>query len=268
MRGLAAAGLLLALIAGCSTQAPEPEPDAPPRPPEVSDGAPPRTIGPGDVVDAVPRPDPILAQGNKSPYTVNGVTYEVIEDHSGYRERGLASWYGTKFDGKRTSNGEIFDLYAATAAHKTLPIPCYARVTNLENGRSIVVRVNDRGPFHADRLIDLSYGAAVKLGYMEQGTAPVEVEVLAVTGADDRRGTVAGSYRYLQLGAFGSEGSAEDLRRELSGQVAAPVFVAPVEANGDLLYRVRIGPLEDSEALLALREQLQARGYGSGQLLP
>ena len=107
--------------------------------------------------DAVPRADPILEAGNRSPYTVNGRSYRVLENHSGYRERGIASWYGTKFHGQKTSNGEIFDLYQATAAHKTLPIPSYVRVTNELNGRSVVLRVNDRGPFHSDRVIDLSY---------------------------------------------------------------------------------------------------------------
>jgi rare lipoprotein A len=118
-----------------------------------------------------PKPDPILAVGNMSPYVIDGVTYEVIKEHRSYQERGIASWYGAKFTGHETSNGELYDVYQPSAAHKSLPIPCYARVTNLENGKSIVVRVNDRGPFHSDRLIDLSYAAAVKLGYMEKGTA-------------------------------------------------------------------------------------------------
>ena len=186
---------------------------------QVSDGAPLRAVQARDVPDAVPRADPVLAQGNKSPYTVNGVTYHVLEQGRDYVAEGVASWYGTKFHGRKTSNGEIFDLYAATAAHKTLPIPCYAQVTNLENGRSITVRVNDRGPFHSERLIDLSYGAAVKLGYMEQGTARVRVEVLNIAGVDDRRDVPQGSYRYLQLGAFSSEASALRLKGEIEGRV-------------------------------------------------
>ena len=254
--------LLVVILAACS--------DAPVQPPEeeVSDGAPLRSISPSEVPDAVPRPDPILAVGNKSPYTVNGVTYEIMDDYRNYRERGIGSWYGTKFHGRKTSNGEIFDLYAATAAHKTLPIPSYARVTNLENGRSIVVRVNDRGPFHADRVIDLSYGAAVKLGYMAQGTAQVEVEVLNIAGVDDRRGTELGSYRYLQIGAFGSEASAQRLRDELSAIVSAPVSVSPVESAGAMLYRVRVGPVDDPDALGAVQQQLTDSGYSAGQPLP
>ncbi len=257
------------LLAACSTtREGDDEVVAGPVPKPVVDGEPLWPIRADEVKDAVPRADPILAAGNKSPYTVNGVTYEILDSHVGYRERGLASWYGAKFDGRLTSNGEIYDLYAATAAHKTLPIPCYARVTNLDNGRSVIVRVNDRGPFHSDRLIDLSYAAAVKLGYMEQGTAPVEVEVVQLVGSDDRREATSGSYRYLQLGAFGSRASAERLSREVLQSVAAPVAVAPVESGGKLLYRVRIGPLDDNESLLALQERLQAEGFGIGQLLP
>ncbi|MDX1735327.1 MAG: septal ring lytic transglycosylase RlpA family protein [Halioglobus sp.] len=232
------------------------------------DAAPPRTIHADDVRDAVPRPDPVLAAGNKSPYTVNGRTFEVLADHSGYREEGTASWYGLKFHGHETSNGEIFDLYRPSAAHKTLPIPCYARVTNLQNGRSVVVRVNDRGPFHSDRLIDLSYAAAIKLGFMEQGTAPVRVEVIDVVGADDRRDNPLGSYRYLQVGAFASQNSAQRLRGELQALLAAPVSVSEVDAGGDRLYRVRVGPVEDSEKLQSLQQTLQSNGYSGGQPLP
>ena len=263
--GLAVVLLTVALVSACTT----PETETPPvsRYPNAHDGAPVKHIEPGEVADAVPRADPILAAGNKSPYTVNGETYEVLTDYRNYREQGLASWYGTKFDGHKTSNGEIFDLYAASAAHKTLPIPTYARVTNLENQRSVVVRVNDRGPFHAERLIDLSYGAAVKLGYMERGTARVEVEVLNIAGVDDRRNS-DGDYRYLQLGAYGSEASAERLRAELAGVVSVPVFVSPVESNGKLLYRVRVGPVADNTQLLAVQQVLESGGYGAGQPLP
>lgn len=235
---------------------------------QAQDAAPLRAIGPEDVADAVPRADPILWVGNKSPYTVNGGTYTVLENHRGYRERGIASWYGTKFHGHETSNGEIFDLYSASAAHKTLPIPCYARVTNLDNGRSVVVRVNDRGPFHSERLIDLSYGAAVRLGYMERGTAPVEVSVIDVPGVDDRRQATEGHYRYIQLGAFGSEASARRLQGELQGFLAVPVLISPVQSGEALLYRVRIGPVDDQDQLAAVQEELKARGYAAGQALP
>ena len=257
-----AAIVLALLLSACST------PPATEAPAEVSDSAPVRPIEARDVEDAVPRPDPILAVGNKSPYTVLGLSYEILEDARSYKEQGIASWYGTKFNGHKTSNGEIFDLYQATAAHKTLPIPSYARVTNLNNGRSVVVRVNDRGPFHADRLIDLSYGAAVKLGYMEQGTAPVEVEVLDIIGVDDRRNSVGGSYRYLQLGAYGAEASAQRLRSELEGLVSVPINVSPVQSGEKMLFRVRIGPVASGEELLQVQRVLEDNGYSDVQPLP
>jgi rare lipoprotein A len=264
LRHIAAAAVLAALLAACSS------PPSPPasRYPDANDGAPLKTIVPNDVADATPRPDPILSVGNKSPYTVNGVTYEILQDYRNYSAEGIASWYGTKFNGHATSNGEIFDLYQASAAHKTLPIPSYARVTNLSNGKSVVVRVNDRGPFHSDRLIDLSYGAAVKLGYMERGTAPVKVEVLNIAGVDDRRGTTSGNYRYLQLGAFGSEASAQRLQGELQAFLTAPVSIGQVESGGNMLYRVRIGPVDSNEQLLAVQQKLQDSGYDAGQPLP
>ncbi|WP_308427071.1 septal ring lytic transglycosylase RlpA family protein [Thermomonas carbonis] len=137
-------------------------------------------------VDAIPEPEvrdePRSRAGNRKTYSVLGKRYEVLDSAHGYAEDGLASYYGKKFHGRRTSNQEVYDMYAFTAAHKTLPLPSFARVTNLDNGRSIVVRVNDRGPFHAGRVIDLSYAAAVKLGYRDQGTARVRVE--ALTQAD------------------------------------------------------------------------------------
>ena len=235
---------------------------------QISDGAPLRHIEPDDVADAIPRADPILAVGNKTPYEVNGQTYDILASTQNYRERGIASWYGTKFHGRKTSNGELYDLYAATAAHKTLPIPSYARVTNLDNGRSVIVRVNDRGPFHDDRLIDLSYGAAVKLGYMEQGTAPVEVEVLNVAGVDDRRGTTVGEYRFLQLGAYGSEATAQALRDELTPALPVPVFISPVESAGKMLYRVRVGPLDDQTQLESVLASLRDVGHANPQPLP
>ena len=235
---------------------------------QSSDAAPVKHIGPDDVADAVPRADPILAAGNKSPYSVNGVSYDILKDYRNYREQGTASWYGSKFHGHETSNGEIFDLYAASAAHKTLPIPSYARVTNLDNGRSVVVRVNDRGPFHGNRLIDLSYGAAVKLGYMEKGTARVEVEVLNIAGVDDRRGAPGTHYRFLQLGAFGAEASAQRLQAELQNFVQAPVFISEVDAGGKRLYRVRVGPVADSDELALVQQQLLDGGFPQGQPLP
>ena len=232
------------------------------------DSAPLRPISQGEVFDAIPQADPILRFGNVSPYVIDGVTYHVLQDYRDYREQGTASWYGAKFSGHNTSNGELYDLYQPSAAHKTLPIPSYARVTNLDNGKSIVVRVNDRGPFHSDRIIDLSYAAAVKLGYMEQGTAQVEVEVMEVVGVEDRRDPLYGNYRYLQLGAFGREASAQTLVEALTPLLTAEVFVSAVESDGTLLYRVRVGPVDDKSHLLAVQQQLLDSGYDAGQPLP
>ncbi|PXF30372.1 hypothetical protein WH50_15670 [Pokkaliibacter plantistimulans] len=128
------------------------------------------------IPDAVPQVMPYSKWGNKTPYEVWGKTYTVMPSHIGYRAEGLASWYGEKFHGHRTSSGDDYDLYGMSAAHKSLPIPSFAKVTNLDNGRSVIVKVNDRGPFHEDRLIDLSYAAAAKLGYADKGTARVRVE--------------------------------------------------------------------------------------------
>ena len=218
--------LLLLAVGGCSA-------------PEPPDGAPLASIAAHEVPDAVPRAEPILRAGNSSPYTVNGQTYRVLPTAAGYRAEGIASWYGTRFHGRKTANGEAYDLYGPTAAHRTLPIPSYLRVTNLANGRSMVVRVNDRGPFHPDRVIDLSYGAAVRLGFAEQGTAPVRLEALSLAGVDDRRGSEAGVYRYLQLGAFASRETAESLRDQVAALVDAPVTVTPVEVHGRSLSRDR-----------------------------
>ncbi len=131
-----------------------------------------------NAADAVPRDEPHSRGGNKSTYEVWGKKYNVMPSSRGFTQRGLASWYGKKFHGHLTSNGEIYDMYAMTAAHKNLPLPTYARVTNLENGRIVIVRVNDRGPFHGDRVIDLSYAAASKLGYHKKGVAKVLIEAI------------------------------------------------------------------------------------------
>jgi rare lipoprotein A len=252
--------LAAALLAGCS--------GSEPRVPWETDGAPSTRLDPAQVQDAVPRPDPILDAGNTSPYTVNGMEYRVLTTAAGYREEGIASWYGTKFHGNKTANGEVYDVYLPSAAHRSLPIPSYVRVTNLQNGRAVTVRVNDRGPFHPDRIIDLSYAAAVKLGMVQHGTARVRVEAIDVAGVDDRRGLQAGDYRYLQLGAFASPDSALDLRNAVAALVSVPVTVTPVDVNGRRLNRVRVGPVRDGRELLRLQEMLMSKGYSSGLALP
>jgi rare lipoprotein A len=156
-----------AMLTGCA-----------PFPVQVQDGGPTHTIDLSGVAEPVPRWEPRSRYGNPPEYTVFGKNYRVLASADGYVERGMASWYGTKFHGQYTSSREIYDMYAMTAAHRSLPLPTYVRVTNLQNGRSTVVRVNDRGPFHSDRIIDLSYAAAHKLGVVQSGTAMVEVRAL------------------------------------------------------------------------------------------
>jgi rare lipoprotein A len=238
---------------------------------EESDRAPTRQIAAHEVIEPSPRPDPILAAGNTSPYVVHRKEYKVMERSDGYRERGRASWYGLKFHGRPTANGEIYDAYAATAAHRTLPIPCYVRVTNLENGNNMVVRVNDRGPFHSERIIDLSYGAAVKLGFAEAGTAAVEIEVMSVDGVVDRRGEPgfsSAAYRYVQVGSFGNAGAARSLSRQLHEQLQAPVVVAQLQMGSKTWHRVRVGPIEDQDRLLGLQLELEEMGYENARMMP
>ncbi|MES0370864.1 MAG: septal ring lytic transglycosylase RlpA family protein [Mariprofundaceae bacterium] len=215
------------------------------------------------------------------PYKVGGHWYYPMATADGYNETGTASWYGTKFHGKTTANGERYDMYAMSAAHKTLPMPTMVRVTNLNNGRSVVVRVNDRGPFVKTRVIDLSYAAAKTLGYDNAGTAPVRVEVLGhqTASKSSRKASPASTYRpapkaiakaapatsisqqggmYIQLGAFSSHHNAAQLKDSLKGDYPSVRIYAK---NGGFseVYRVRIGPFVDvkqiENSVLLLQEQ-------------
>lgn len=210
---------------------------------ESADGPSSLDLRPEDVADAQPRTEPRARYGNHSPYEVFGREYYVLESSEGYRERGTASWYGSKFHGRRTSSGEPYDMHLATAAHKSLPLPTYAEVTNLDNGRRIVVKINDRGPFKDDRLIDLSYGAALRLGMVETGTARVEVRAIDVatgprSAADDQRLADEGADTWLQAGAYGRRHGAEELARRLQEADLQPVSIH----DGDGLFRVWLGP--------------------------
>lgn len=172
--------LLAALVLGLSAcgSAPRKTGASSHKPHYYRDGAPPEPVDLSRIPEPVPQFEPLARYGNHSPYTVLGRNYVLLESRAGYVERGVASWYGTQFHGKLTSTREPYDMYAFTAAHKTLPLPTYARVTNLENQKSIVVRINDRGPFVGSRIIDLSYVAALKLGMHQRGTAQVEVATI------------------------------------------------------------------------------------------
>jgi rare lipoprotein A len=218
------------------------------------------------VPDAVPRNEPLSSGGNK-PYAVFGVSYTPLRSASGYRERGVASWYGKKFHGRRTSNGETYDMYAMTAAHKTLPLPAYVRVRNLSNGKSVIVRVNDRGPFHDNRLIDLSYAAAAKLGILGTGTGIVELEGVgageppaAVTARAPELPAAAAPKLYLQVGAFTSRDNAENLKERLARADLQPVNIQLAQLDAATLYRVRIGPLDNVDESDRLAARVQAQG--------
>ena len=210
------------------------------------------------VPDAVPRVEPRSPYGNPPFYDVFGKRYYVRATSAGYDKRGVASWYGPGFYEERTSTHEPYDMYAMTAAHKTLPLPCYVRVTNLQNGRSVVVRVNDRGPFVANRIIDLSYTAAAKLGMLQKGTAMVEVRAIDPTApaapvaraasgvpAEPKPAGAAATPLFIQTGAFADPANADRLLRKLRGNGYTDAFVRADEIGGRRLYRVRIGPVKD-----------------------
>lgn len=234
----------------------------------AKDAYPDQDIDVAHIPDAVPRWEPRSRGGNNSPYTVWGKQYHVLDSAEGYRERGVASWYGKKFHGYQTSNGEIYDMYGMSAAHRSLPLPSYVRVTNLENGRSVIVRVNDRGPFHEGRLIDLSYAAAKKLGYVEKGTARVEVEAITPPGGtqgavqpvgmgSSQPSDMAGMGWFIQVGAFSARESADRLRARLSSELRVPVFVSFGEEAGNRLHRVRVGPFTSEAEAWRYKNQVE-----------
>ena len=217
----------------------------------VPEGPPPEVIA--KLPEPVPKVEPRALYGNKSPYTVLGQTYNVLSTPSGYVERGIASFYGNKFHGYKTSSLEDYDMYQFSAAHKTLPIPSYARVTNLENGKSVIVRINDRGPFHENRVIDLSYAAAVRIGVWPKGTGLVEVRAIDPSQPlsaqtlppppPPPKPASPGPGIYLQVGAFSDAGNAERVAQQLRAANFAPVQVVDAQINGRTVRRVRVGPL-------------------------
>ncbi|HKF96607.1 MAG TPA: septal ring lytic transglycosylase RlpA family protein, partial [Steroidobacteraceae bacterium] len=262
---LGAAALALLAVAACSVTAPRPAPPAPSEPQPAAPAPPPARDA---VPDAVPRPEPRSAHGNPPFYDVLGQRYFVLASADGYLERGVASWYGPTFHGGNTSNGEPYDMYGMTAAHKTLPLPCYARVTNLRNGRSVVVRINDRGPFVANRLIDLSYSAAARLDMIRDGTSLVEVRALTPTVPDVLTRTAAQPppALYVQAGAFADQQNAQRLLARLQAAGLERAFIALPLQNGAHLYRVRLGPVDSVAQFDALHARLAALGIRDARL--
>jgi peptidoglycan lytic transglycosylase len=260
--GAAALGLLAFTAATVSHR-----PTAPPRPtPPLAVPPPPANIG--AVPDAVPRAEPRSSHGNPPFYEVYGQRYYVLATADGYLERGVASWYGPSFHGGNTSSGEPYDMYGMTAAHKTLPLPCYARVTNLRNGRSVVVRINDRGPFVANRLIDLSYTAAAKLDMIRDGTTLVEVRALSPTVPDTLTRTSAQPppALYVQAGAFADQQNAQRLLARLQSAGFDRAFIALPLQNGPRLFRVRLGPVDSVAQFDEFTARLTALGILDARL--
>ena len=230
--------LVSMLLASCAGKKPQDE--------EPADGPSTTDLRAQDVADAVPQAEPLARYGNHSPYEVFGKKYHVLTSSDGYHKQGVASWYGSKFHGRRTSSGEFYDMHLATAAHKSLPLPTYAEVTNLDNGKKVVVKINDRGPFKDDRLIDMSYGAALRLGMTGTGTARVDVRVIDVSAAapvvshsadtDSRAADPEGTW--LQAGAYGKREGAERLAGQLERASLNPVSIHDI---GNL-FRVWLGP--------------------------
>lgn len=213
-----------------------------------NDHSPDKTPPLGHIEDVNPRYEPYSRGGNKD-YTVRGIDYKVLRGITKLSERGRASWYGNKFHGHLTSNGERYDMFAMTAAHKNLPLPSYVRVTNLENNKQITVRVNDRGPFHKGRIIDLSYAAAYKLDILKTGTAKVEIQLLHFPLQEDLSNQFNGDY-YIQYLVTSSPDKAKDLGKKHSDQYRAKsLFIEEAE-----LYKLRLGPFNsqlNAERILA-----------------
>ncbi len=212
--------------------------------------------------DAVPKSEPLSEHGNPSHYNVSGQLYEVRQTSHGYDQIGRASWYGTKFHGELTSNRENYDMYSMTAASKTLPIPTYVRVKNLENGKSVVVRVNDRGPFVEDRILDLSYAAATKLGMIGNGTALVRVTALTspyVVNEDSSKITERLG-RFLQIGTFRNQYNALKQIAKASKYTPYPLRVRTSKGSTGQVYHVEVGPFDKLHNLIEVKQLLKSRG--------
>ncbi len=238
------------------------------------DHGPPRRVDIASIPDAVPRIEPRSPFGNPGSYVVDGQRYHTLASSRGYDERGIASWYGSKFHGLRTSSGEPYDMYAMTAAHRSLPLPSYVEVTNLENGRRVVVRVNDRGPFHKNRIIDLSYVAAAKLGIVGPGTGLVEVRAIDPTAPAPVRLAPAPRSKpmprvgmYLQVGAFADRDNALRLKTRLHSVADTGVLISEVLKGRQPFYRVRLGPLNSVEEADRLVDTLAHIGINDSHVV-
>ncbi len=234
-------------------------------------------VGERGKTQAPPKSAPQKSEyGNPSSYVVHGKRYFVLDDAEGFVQRGIASWYGIKFHGRRTSSGEIYDMHEMTAAHKTLPIPIYVHVKNLDNGRSTVVRVNDRGPFIDGRIIDLSYAAAKKLGVRGPGTANVEISVVHEGQTQPRRVVRAIPLTdqpekdvplFIQMGSFASHANASKLVSNLHAANETSARISALQTDEGLFYRVRVGPLFDIGEANAIVDRLMRKGFQTARIV-
>ena len=266
MKGLCAVFMVLALSACASAPILGEEPQPPGQQPRA--GGYYKDDGPGEkppanleqIADAQPRAESLHRYANR-PYQVFGKEYVPLASVQPFRQRGMASWYGKKFHGQRTASGEPYDMYAMTAAHPMLPIPSYARVTHVATGRSVVVRINDRGPFHQGRIIDLSYAAALKLNFAHIGSALVDVESIA-PGETQPASTTPQQESdpaiYVQLGAFSARENAEGLRLRVMNELSSLQDTVQVILSGDL-WRLHIGPYRSREDARSVAERIESQ---------
>lgn len=238
---------------------------------DIPDSGPPFPIDVDTIADPIPKYEPKSRGGNPESYVVFGQRYYVLPENKGFIQRGIASWYGRKFHGKKTSNGEIYDMYAMTAAHKTLPLPTYVRVTNLENNRNIVVRVNDRGPFVNDRIIDLSYVAAMKLGIHNKGTG--FVEIAAITQISEyptlppETAKIINSSMYIQVGAFTDKDNAVRLKNSVQIADLPTIRIAEGLHQEEPVFRVQMGPIVSFDEADRLSKYLSEQGFSNIRLV-
>ncbi|WP_414827646.1 septal ring lytic transglycosylase RlpA family protein [Alteromonas sp. H39] len=243
------------------------------------DSAPAHVHAPPAMIDAVPKYEP-YREYNSRPYEVLGKRYFPLQDGKGFEQTGHASWYGQKFHGHLTSNGETYNMFAMTAAHKTLPLPSFVRVTNLENGKHAIVRVNDRGPFHDNRIIDLSYAAAMKLDYHQHGTTRVKLEVIhfdennnvtvgknptvsyeeyagLIPAKETNQADATSTATFIQVAALSDIERAKSISQVLSSLYQVPAQIPLV----DNIYKLRLGPLSDRFQVKMLLDELKTNGY-------
>lgn len=261
--------------------------------PAASDGAPSRNVNIASIPNAIPKREPRSKYGNPKSYVVFGKRYHVLKSSKGFVQRGIASWYGTKFHGKRTSSGELYDMFAMTAAHKSLPLPTYVEVTNLDNGRKVIVKVNDRGPFIDGRIIDLSHTSARKLNIIGSGTGRVEIraidpsrygkaakkpaikkkmekkprKVLASEPKTPPSAALATERLFVQIGAFSNIRNAENVQKDLYQRLGPRLRIDAHYSEAEKLYRVRIGPIASKDDAERVHAKLNRIGFPGSRII-